>query len=404
MSSAISGGHWIVSPASRLSRTRFSTAASRAGMVARARRRTTAARCKRSKAVRDAGILPAEDAIDAGVLDDREEIGDEAAIVEEVEEALHVREGRITVAGRSAREAEIVEEGGRAGEAEVEGVKFQPPRLVCREDFVDGEVQRFVVVLLDDRGQVDGRAFRRGAALTDPADSTLGKGVEREDGHVGAGERATVEPDQLGDVLELNAGGERLDDLFAFGGLQAKEGLPARCALLQDGQALRMPAGEIVVADARKDDGRRFDELHRGEAGVGKQFLGESDNAAVHGVIDFRQRRGRIEEIGMALPSHHQRDAAGERKEARALLGLDALDGVGAALKVVARVGPGRVGDDRTEFEDGSPIGAVEFAKDGGGHAQASAGQLVGVTGEGVDQFDEEGASGRGAAARGWRG
>ena len=106
--------------------------------------------------------------VDARVLGDGEEVGGELAVVEEVEEALHVgevaalacllrarrRRSRSRVAARARREDVAA-----TLEAEEEAAELEVRRLVRGVDLVDGEVLALARELLDELRQVDGRAL-----------------------------------------------------------------------------------------------------------------------------------------------------------------------------------------------------------------------------------------------------
>ena len=258
------------------------------------------------------------------------------------------------------------------------------------EDLVDAEVVGLVGVALDHVGQVDGGALGGGAALIDPADALGGELFGGLDADVDAGERLAVHADQFGDAVKVNPGREGFHHLFAARGFEAEEGFAAVDALLEDVEAEFLPAGDVVDAEALDDAGAGFEEFHGGVAGVGRELLGEFEQALVEVPIDFGEGLGGFDEVGVAEASDLEGDLAGEAEVASALLGLDMVERGGAALEVDAGVDPGGVGDDAAEFEEGGAIAALELSEHGGRHAEAGAGQLVGVAGEGVDQLDEQ--------------
>ena len=257
-------------------------------------------------------------------------------------------------------------------------------------DLVDGEVLVLLVVRLDDGRQVDGGPLGGGTALTDPAHAAIGEHFRGVHGDVGAGERPAVPPDQIAHAVQLDAGGERLHHILPLGRLQPEEGLPPRGAGLQNGAAGRLPADEILGAQALQDLRRGLEELHGRDAGVGQQAFRQLDRRAVRSAIDLGQRARGLQEVGMSLPAHPERHAPGEREEAGALERVHVPERGRTALEVVARVGPGGVGHHGSELQERRPVRPVQLTQDAGRHAEAGAGEFVGMAREGVDELHEQ--------------
>ena len=106
----------------------------------------------------DAGVLALDDGVDAGVLDDGEDVVGELAVLELVEELLHVGVDRLfgVIAPRGCAVGSAVFGGGEDLRGAVglvlEGAEFEAAGLVGGEDLVNAEVVFLVLVALDHFG------------------------------------------------------------------------------------------------------------------------------------------------------------------------------------------------------------------------------------------------------------
>ena len=339
-----------------------------------------------------AGVFALDDRVDARVLDDREQVVREAAVVEAIEEQLHVgvdfflfaldydRNDPVTVTIRGAVPGQREQFGSELGLI-LEGTELQAAGLVGGEDLVNSEVLFLGRVALDVFGQIDRGALGGRAAFVDPADALGGQLLGSFDADVDAGQRLAVHADQFGDAVEVDAAAERFHDLFATGGLEAEEGFAAVSRLLQDLEAELLPAGDVVDAESLGDAGRGLDELHGCVAGVLRELFRQFEQALVDVFVDFGDRLSGLDEIWVAEASDLHRHLSGEGEVARPLVLGDLTQCSGTTLKVDASVDPGRVGNDAAKLEEGCAVGAVELGKHARRHAEAGRGQFIRVRG-----------------------
>ena len=228
---------------------------------------------------------------------------------------------------------------------EPEAAELDVGRLVRRVDLEDAEVVRLVVVRLDVVGQVDRRPLRGGTALAHPADAAALEAGDGPDGDVGAGQGLAVKAKELADVLQVDAGGERLDHLLGLAGLEAEVGLAALAALAQDREAGGVPLLDVVKLEAAAHGGRHFERRHGRRWRVGDEGAGELDEAAVIGRSNVLEGDGGLGEEGVGLPAEAARDASRELEIGAALGRVDVAQELGTTLEVEAGLGPGGVGD-----------------------------------------------------------
>ena len=320
----------------------------------------------RMRGLADAAVLLVDALVDAQVLGDAEEVGGHLAVVEEVEEALHVGEpallGHLALFATVALDVVALARQDLAGatEGEDEAAELDVRRLVGGVDLEDGEVLGLVGELLDVVGQVDGGAFGGRAALLHPADALLLQRRDRLDADVGAGEGLAVQAQELADAREVDAGGEGLDVLLGAPGLEAEVGLAALDAAAKDVEADLVPQLQLLGTQALRQLGRRLHEGHRGDGRDADEAVGQLDQALVAGGLDVAQGHRALGEEGVGLASDAPRDARRHLQVVGALADLDALEEVGAALEVERRFRPRRVGDRGGELEEGHKLGVVQ--------------------------------------------
>ena len=121
-----------------------------------------------------------------------------------------------------------------------------------------------------------------------------------------------------------------------------------------------------------------------------RELFGQLEQALMQVTVDLGQRLRGLDEVGMAEPPDLERDLAREAEVATALVLADLLQRRGAALEVDPRIDPGGVRDDPAELEERRAIGALELREHARRHAEAGAGQLVGVAGQRIDQLDQQ--------------
>ena len=184
----------------------------------------------------DAAILMLDAGVKAGFLDDRVNVQGEFTVVEEVEEALHVRHvssfenlsvhfRRVAVfaarrcRGLSAREviAQVVEHCGRSVEHEPEAAEFKTGNLMSGNHLEPIEVLQFSQVAIDERGQEDRCAFRCGCFAGHPADVLVREFATLRKLDVCACQTTAVHLHHILDARELYTGREGFQHLLGAG-------------------------------------------------------------------------------------------------------------------------------------------------------------------------------------------
>ena len=342
----------------------------------------------------DAGVFAQDAGINARVLDDGEQVGGQATVLEQVEEALHVSErlavavavGQLLQALPLPLQAQGGEDAPGLLEAEEEAAELQVPRLVGGVDLVDAEVAFLVLELVHRRRQEDGRPLGGGGLGPHPADALLGQRLGRVDGHVRPRQRLAVEAQDIAHPAQLQPRGEGVQHLLGAAGLQAEVGLAPLLVGLQHEEPLPVPGLQLAGLQAGQHLGQGLEELHgRHRRGAG-QLLGQVQQLAVALGGHLGEGTARLGEVGEGLPPLLADDAAGQGQEAGPLGGLHLGQQRRPPLQVGAGIGPAGAGQLLGEAQEGQSVAPLQGPQHVGGHPQTVGGQVVRAVAEDVEE------------------